>query len=98
MLGWSGYVCLKRGLDEMVKQEKTLISRGPGQDTKTWLKKLAELEAQEERLLDLYIEGRLEIDSYEKRLPTEALPKDYRRRTRAYQKPRCSRRASGARP
>jgi hypothetical protein len=39
------YVCLKRGLDEMVKQEKALISRGPGQDTETWLKKLVELEA-----------------------------------------------------
>jgi hypothetical protein len=98
MLGWSGYVCLERGLDEMVEQEKALISRGPGQDTDTWLKKLAKLETQEERLLDLCMESRLEVDRYEKRRPTEVVPKDYRGTPRAYQEPRCPRRVSGARP
>jgi hypothetical protein len=89
---------LEHGLNEMLEQEKALLYRGPGEDEEMWLKKLAELEAQEERLLDLYMESRLEIDCYEKRLPTEAVPKDYRGRTRAYQEPRCSHRASGARP
>jgi site-specific DNA recombinase len=89
---------LERGLSEMLEQEKALLYRGPGEDEEMWLKKLAELEAQQERLLDLYMESRLEIDCYEKRLPTEAVPKDYRGRTRAYQEPRCSHRASGARP
>jgi hypothetical protein len=59
---------LKHGLDEIVKQEKALTSRGPRQDAETWLKKLAELEAQEERLLDLYLEGTLEMDRYETRI------------------------------
>jgi site-specific DNA recombinase len=58
---------LKRGLDKMVEQEKALISRGPGDDRKMGLKKLSELEAQEERLLDLYLENKLEMDRYEKR-------------------------------
>ena len=59
---------LKRGLDEMVKQEKALVARGPGEDSKTWLKKLAELETQKERFLDLYLENKLDMDRYEKRL------------------------------
>src|SRR5215203_2552392 len=52
----------------MVKQEKALIYRGPGEDGRTWLKKLAELEVQEERLLDLYLENKLEMDRYERHL------------------------------
>jgi hypothetical protein len=40
-------------LDEM----KTLASQNPGEDEESWLKELAELEFQEERLLDLYLEG-----------------------------------------
>ncbi len=48
-------------LDEM----KVLASRNPGDDGERWLKKLAELESQEERLLDLYLEGTLEVSRYE---------------------------------
>jgi DNA repair exonuclease SbcCD ATPase subunit len=59
---------LERGLDEMLEQEKALSSRGPGEDEETWLNKLAELEAQEERLLDLYLENKLDVDRYESRV------------------------------
>ena len=59
---------LEHGLDEMVKQEKALVARGPGEDGKTWLKKRMELEIQKERLLDLYLENKLDMDRYERRL------------------------------
>jgi hypothetical protein len=39
-----------------------------GNDEEGWLKKLSELETQEERLLDLYLEGKLEIGRYESRV------------------------------
>ncbi len=58
---------LRRGLDEMLSREKELVHRGPGDDAGVWLTKLAELDAQEERLLDLYLEGKLEADRYERR-------------------------------
>jgi site-specific DNA recombinase len=58
---------LKRGLDEMVEREKALISRGPAEEGKTLLKKLAELETQKERLLDLYLENKLDMGRYERR-------------------------------
>jgi site-specific DNA recombinase len=58
---------LELGLNRMIEQEKALVSRGPEDDSEAWLKKLAELEVQEERLLDLYLEGKLEMDGYEKR-------------------------------
>jgi uncharacterized protein YukE len=51
-------------LDEM----KTLASQNPGEDEESWLKKLAELEFQVERLLDLYLEGKLEVNRYESRV------------------------------
>jgi hypothetical protein len=41
--------------------------RGPGEDAEGWLRKLSELDAREERLLDLYLEGELETDPYESR-------------------------------
>jgi site-specific DNA recombinase len=59
---------LELGLNRMIEQEKALGSRGSGDYSKAWLKKLSELEVQEERLLDLYLEGKLEMDRYEKRL------------------------------
>jgi site-specific DNA recombinase len=59
---------LKRGLDEMLEQEKRLASRRPEEEERTWLKKLAELEAREERLLDLYLDNKLEIDRYASRV------------------------------
>jgi hypothetical protein len=59
---------LWRGLQEMVDRERTLASRAPGEDEEGWLKKLSELEVQEERLLDLYLEGKLEPDRYESRV------------------------------
>jgi site-specific DNA recombinase len=59
---------LKRGLDELVRQEKELVGRGHGEDDKTWFKKLADLEIQEERLLDLYLENKLDVDRYDRRL------------------------------
>jgi hypothetical protein len=37
---------LERGLDEMLRQEKALTASGPGDDGKTWLRQLAELETQ----------------------------------------------------
>jgi hypothetical protein len=49
----------------MLEQEKALLYRGPGEDEKMWLKKPAGLEVQEERLLDLYLENKLEVDRYE---------------------------------
>src|SRR5215208_534728 len=52
---------LERGLNEMLEQEKALLYRGPGEDEEMWLKKLAGLEVQEERLLDLYLENKLEV-------------------------------------
>lgn len=59
---------LKRGLDELVRQEKELVGRGHEEDGKTWFKKLADLETQEERLLDLYLENKLDVDRYDRRL------------------------------
>jgi site-specific DNA recombinase len=59
---------LRLGLDEMLDREKALSSRAPGEDEEEWLKKLSELEVQEERLLDLYLEGKLESDRYESRV------------------------------
>jgi hypothetical protein len=59
---------LKRGLDELVRQEKELVGRRHGEDDKTWFKKLADLEIQEERLLDLYLENKLDVDRYDRRL------------------------------
>jgi hypothetical protein len=59
---------LERGLDQMVEQEKALTATGPGEDGTTWLRKLTELETQEERLLDLYLENKLDMDRYERRL------------------------------
>src|SRR5215207_6385686 len=59
---------LRRGIDEMLDRERALTSRSPGDDEEGWLKKLSELVAQEERLLDLYLEGKLEIGRYESRV------------------------------
>jgi hypothetical protein len=59
---------LERGLAQMLEQEKALTATGPGEDGTTWLRKLTELETQEERLLDLYLENRLNMDRYERRL------------------------------
>jgi hypothetical protein len=60
---------LQRGLDEMLRQEEALGGpRHPDGDEEGWLRKLSELEAQEERLLDLYLEGKLEVDRYESRV------------------------------
>lgn len=39
-------------------------SQAPEEEEEVWLKKLSELEVQEERLLDLYLEGTLEADRY----------------------------------
>ena len=55
---------LRSGLDEMLNRERALASRGPDEEEEVWLKKLSELETQEERLLDLYLEGKLETDRY----------------------------------
>jgi site-specific DNA recombinase len=59
---------LRRGINKMLDEMKTLASRHPSDDEETWLKKLAELESQEERLLDLYLEGKLEVGRYESRV------------------------------
>ena len=59
---------LRLGVDEMLDREKALSSRGPGEDEEGWLKKLSEFEVQEERLLDLHLEGKLESDRYESRV------------------------------
>src|SRR3712207_6054226 len=58
---------LRRGVNKMLDEMKTLTSRSPGDDEESWLKKLADLESQEERLLDLYLEGKLEVSRYESR-------------------------------
>jgi len=55
---------LRRGLDEMLDRERASASQGPGEEEEVWLKKLSEHEVQEERLLDLYLEGKLEVDRY----------------------------------
>jgi hypothetical protein len=47
----------------MLDRERASASQGPGEEEEVWLKKLSELEVQEERLLDLYLEGKLEADS-----------------------------------
>ncbi len=59
---------LRRGINKMLDEMKTLTSRSPGDDEESWLTKLAELESQEERLLDLYLEGKLEVSRYESRV------------------------------
>src|SRR5918998_3012974 len=59
---------LRRGINKMLDEMKVLASRSPGDDEESWLKKLAELESQEERLLDLYLEGKLEVSRYESRV------------------------------
>ncbi len=48
----------------MLDRERTLGSRGPDEEEEVWLKKLSELTAKEERLLDLYLEGKLEAERY----------------------------------
>jgi len=48
----------------MLDRERAPVSRGPDEEEEVWLKKLSELEAQEERLLDLYLQGKLEADRY----------------------------------
>lgn len=60
-------VRLERGLNEMLVQEKALTVRGSDEEEEVWIKKLAELETQEERLLDLYLENKLGVDRYEAR-------------------------------
>jgi uncharacterized protein YukE len=59
---------LRHGINKMLDEMKRLASRRPGDDEENWLKKLAELESQEERLLDLYLEGKLEVSRYESRV------------------------------
>jgi hypothetical protein len=59
---------LRRGMDEMLDRERASNSRAPGEDEDGWLNKLSEIEVQEERLLDLYLEGKLESDRYESRV------------------------------
>ena len=59
---------LRSGLDQMLDREKALSSRAPRENEEGWLKKLSELEVQEERLLDLYLEGKLELHRYELRI------------------------------
>src|SRR5918998_492454 len=54
--------------DPAIPRERALTSRNPGDDEEGWLRKLSDLEAQEERLLDLYLEGKLKIDRYESRV------------------------------
>jgi hypothetical protein len=55
-------------MDELLDRERISSSRVPGEDEEEWLKKLSEFEVQEERLLDLYLEGKLESDRYESRV------------------------------
>jgi site-specific DNA recombinase len=55
---------LRRGLDEMLDRERLSASRGPYEEEEVWIKKLSELEVQEERLLDLYLDGKLETGRY----------------------------------
>jgi hypothetical protein len=55
-------------MDEMLDKERASSSRAPGEDEEGWLNKPSELEVQEERLLDLYLEGKLESDRYESRV------------------------------
>jgi DNA invertase Pin-like site-specific DNA recombinase len=75
-----------------------LASRGPGEDTEGRLRKLSELDAQEERLLDLYLEGKLETDRYESRAcqlrTTRKTAEDELERI----EDRAARRADGERP
>lgn len=52
----------------MLTREKASVPRGPGEDEEGWLKKLSELRVQEERLLDFYLEGKLDLDRYEARI------------------------------
>src|SRR5215218_4288842 len=59
---------LRRGINKMLDEMKTLASRSPSDDEENWLKKLEEIESQEERLLDLYLEGKLEVSRYESRV------------------------------
>jgi site-specific DNA recombinase len=59
---------LRSGLDEMLDREEALSSLAHNEDEEEWLKKLSELEVQEERLLDLYLEGKLESDRYDSRV------------------------------
>lgn len=89
---------LERGLDEMLRQEKALTASGPGDDGKTWLRQLAELETQEERLLELYLENRLDMDRYERRLAQiRHSRQNSRRRARAPKGQGRSRRTAGTR-
>ena len=55
---------IRRGLDEMLDRERASASRRPDEEEEVWLKKLYELKGQEERLLDLYLEGKLEAERY----------------------------------
>jgi hypothetical protein len=55
-------------MDEILARERALSSWAPGEDEEGWLKKYSELEVQEERLLNLYLEGKLESDRYESRV------------------------------
>jgi DNA repair ATPase RecN len=59
---------LRCGLDKMLQQEKALAARNPDKDKEGWLKKLSDLDRQEERLHDLYLEGNIAMGRYEERL------------------------------
>lgn len=52
----------------MLEQEKKLASRRPAEEEENWLRELAELDAREERLLDLYLDNKLGADRYGSRV------------------------------
>jgi len=56
---------LRSGLDEMLAQEQATLGRNPGEEEKAWLKKLADTERQKDRLVDLYLDRKLDKKRYE---------------------------------
>jgi hypothetical protein len=58
----------------MLDRERASASRGPDEEEEVWIKKLCELEAKEECLLDLYLEGKLEADRYGARVSHSSRP------------------------
>ena len=59
---------LRAGLDEMLSRERAASSRNPEEEEREWLKRLSDLDRQKDRLLDLYLDEKLDKGRYESKV------------------------------
>ncbi|QIN82809.1 hypothetical protein GBA63_09205 [Rubrobacter tropicus] len=85
---------LKKGLDEMVRQEEKLLRGDPAGEARRWLKKAEACEKESGLLLDLYLKGKIDEAAFDaKRIEIEER-KDHAMVEAAKSKSRTSRLAS----